>query len=236
MASLNAHELTAAYALDALDAREVAEYEEHLATCEQCRDDLAALSVPAGALAFAVESPAPPPELRGRILEAARAERPNVVPLRSHWSTAVRVVAVAAAAVAVGIGIWAVTLHRSLDHERNARNAANSALEILSDPTARRFALTGSAASNGALAVKPNGQAAIVVPRLAAAPSGKTYEAWVIANGKPVRAGTFPGGGDTAVLHLERSVPNGAQVAVTVEKQPGVDAPTSKIVLATKPV
>jgi anti-sigma factor RsiW len=237
MASLSEHDLTAAYVLDALDAREVEEYEEHLATCEQCRADLAALSVPASALAFAVESPAPPPELRGRLLEAARAERPNVVPLRSRWSTAVGVVvAVAAAAVAVGIGIWAVALHRSLDHERNARNAANRALEILTDPAAKRVALTGSASSNGALAVRPNGEAAIVVPRLAAAPSGKTYEAWVIANGKPVRAGTFPGGGGTAVLPLERDVPNGAQVAVTVEKKPGVDAPTTKIILATKPV
>src|SRR5262249_20119213 len=204
MASLSAHELTAAYALDALDAREVKEYEEHLATCEQCRDDLALLSGPASALAFAVESPAPPPELRSRILEAARAERPNVVPLRSRWNTAARIVAVAAAVVAVGIGIWAATLHRSLDHERSARDEAIRALNILSDPTARRVALTGSASSRGALAVKPNGEAAIVVPRLASAPSGRTYEAWVIANGKPARAGTFPGGGNTAVLHLDR--------------------------------
>ena len=236
MASLSAHDLTAAYALDALDAREVKEYEEHLATCAQCQDDLASLSIPASALAFAVESPAPPTELRGRILEAARAERPNVVPLRSRWSTAVRVVAVAAAVAAVGIGIWAATLHRSLNHERSARDEANRALNILSDPTAKKLPLTGSASSSGALAVKPNGDAAIVVPRLERAPSGKTYEAWVIANGEPVRAGTFPGGGDTAVLHLAEDVPKGAQVAVTIEKKPGVDAPTSKIILATKPV
>src|SRR5262249_33921867 len=136
MASLSAHDLTAAYALDALDAREVKEYEEHLATCAQCQDDLASLSVPASALAFAVESPLPPPDLRNRIIEAARAERPNVVPLRSRWSTAVRVVAVAAAVAAVGIAIWAVTLNRSLNDERGARDEANRALNILSDPTA----------------------------------------------------------------------------------------------------
>src|SRR5262245_8847473 len=122
MASLSAHDLTAAYALDALDAREVHEYEEHLATCEQCRADLALLTVPAGALAFAVESPAPPPELRARILEAARAERPNVVPLRRRWTVAAAAVAAAAAIVALGIGLWAATLHRSLSHERSARN------------------------------------------------------------------------------------------------------------------
>ena len=31
------HELTAAYALDALDDHETREYEEHLRRCEQCR-------------------------------------------------------------------------------------------------------------------------------------------------------------------------------------------------------
>ena len=90
MESLTMHDLTAAYALDALDAEESREYEEHLATCERCREDLAQLGGAAGALAFAVESPAPPAALRSRILETARAERPNVVPLRSRWTGATR--------------------------------------------------------------------------------------------------------------------------------------------------
>src|SRR5207253_6326006 len=38
------HDLTAAYALDALDEPERREYEAHLARCEQCRDELASLS------------------------------------------------------------------------------------------------------------------------------------------------------------------------------------------------
>jgi len=35
------HELSAAYALDALDGNELRAYEAHLAGCERCRDDVA---------------------------------------------------------------------------------------------------------------------------------------------------------------------------------------------------
>ena len=38
------HDLTAAYALDALDPEDAREYEAHLARCERCRGELASLS------------------------------------------------------------------------------------------------------------------------------------------------------------------------------------------------
>ena len=44
-------------------------------------DPAASLQEAAISLAYAIDAPAPPPELRSRILTAARAERPNVVPL-----------------------------------------------------------------------------------------------------------------------------------------------------------
>ena len=107
------HDLSAAYALDALDADEREAYEEHLAGCASCREDVAAFSATAAELAFAVEPGTPPPALRGRILDAARAERPNVVPLRPRWAAPVAAVAAVAACVAVGLGIWNVSLHTS---------------------------------------------------------------------------------------------------------------------------
>ena len=76
------HDLTAAYALDALDPEDVRSYEAHLARCERCRDELASLAEAVDALAYATDAPVPPPELRARILQRARDERPNVVPLR----------------------------------------------------------------------------------------------------------------------------------------------------------
>ena len=93
------HELTAAYALDALEPEEARGYEAHLAGCERCREELASLQTAASALAYAVEPARPPESLRGRILDAARAERPNNLRvLDTYRRRAVRLAAVAAVA------------------------------------------------------------------------------------------------------------------------------------------
>jgi anti-sigma-K factor RskA len=220
---VDVHELTAGYALDALDGDERETYEAHLAQCEPCRTELAELGDSIGALALGVVSPPPPAELRARILEAAAAERRNVVPLpeRRRWLGAV---AAAAACVAVGFGVWAATLNNSLDAERSARAAEHRAMQILADPRSERIALRKA---GGMLAVDPTGQAALLVGGLPAAPSGKTYETWVIEPGsKPARAGLFDGGRQEAML-LDENVPKGATVAVTVERDGGVEAPTA---------
>src|SRR6266511_3762559 len=225
MESLTMHDLTAAYALDALDADEAREYEEHLATCERCRADLAQLGGAASALAFAVESPAPPEALRSRILDAARAERPNVVPMHSRWTGDMRPVA------AVGLGIWALSLSRSLDRERSARARVE---QLLADPDAARVRVSGK--TTGTLVVARNGEAALIVSKLDRAPSGSVYEAWVIHNGKPLRAATFAGGGKTALVGLERRVPPDSLVAVTLERKPGAATPHGKILLHSQTV
>src|SRR5215470_10204707 len=114
-------ELTAAYALDALDDDETRAYEEHLAGCAICQDNLAALSGTMVQLAFAAPPVDPPPALRDRILEAGRAERGNVVPLRSrHWRrptarTTIGVVAALAACLIIGLGVWNISLSNQLD-------------------------------------------------------------------------------------------------------------------------
>ena len=125
------HELTAAYALDALDEQDEREYEAHLARCPSCREELASLAGTATSLAYGVESPAPPPDLRDRILDQARAERPNVVPLRRAWRTWTAAAAAVAACAAIGLGIWAVTLSHSLDRTRSARDQQSRVLSIL---------------------------------------------------------------------------------------------------------
>src|SRR5215212_12187645 len=122
MATLTVHDLTAAYAVDALDAEEAREYERHLAGCDRCQDELAELSQGAAALAYAAEAPAPPAALRESILDAARRERTNVVPLRARWTRTAQAATAIAAAAAVALGIWAASLARSLDSERSAND------------------------------------------------------------------------------------------------------------------
>jgi anti-sigma factor RsiW len=222
------HELTAAYALDALDEREEREYEAHLARCPRCREELASFTETATSLAYGVESPAPPPGLRDRILERARAERPNVVPLRPAWRSWTAAAAAVAACAAIGLGIWAATLSRSLDRERSAKEQQAGVVSILSDPAARRFALSGS---HGTLVVSRTGAGALLVSNLRPAPSGKTYEAWVIQGKTPRRAGTF---GQAKPFKLTRPVPQGAVVAVTLERHGGVNAPTTRPITAAQ--
>jgi len=233
MGSLTVHDLTAAYALDALDPDEAREYEAHLARCERCREELALLATTSTALAHAVETPAPPPDLRERILVAARAERSNVVPLRSRRPQVWQAVTAVAAAAAIGLGIWAATLAHSLDSERSARQRADDVLGVLADPSADRIALHGR---SGSLVVAPSGAAALVIRQLDEAPSGKTYEAWVIEGDHPQPAGTFEGGGATTVIPLQHSVAAGTTVAVTVERHGGADAPHGPIILSAKPL
>lgn len=161
---MDLHDLTAAYALDALDPAEAQAYEEHLGQCEECRAQLAELNETAAALAFATPAPPPPPRLRESILAAAAAERSNVVPLRRrNWTPRVLAVAAAAAAcVAVGFTVAAL---------RPGGSVLTATVVLAADRTAT-----------------------LQVSGLAAPPQGKTYEAWIIPPGRTPRpAGLFTG-------------------------------------------
>ena len=208
------HELTAGYALDALEPRERERYEAHLARCERCREELASFWEVSGALAQAAGGPTPAPALRERILAQARSERPNVVPLRPRFTMPVLSSAAAVAAVAaIAFGIWAVGLSRDLD-------AAKGELAVLGDPNAEVFE---SASGEASLVVTPTGDAALIVRRLAPAPEGKDYQIWVFENGVPRAAGIFERPG---VATLTRRVERGQMVAITIEPDGGLDAPT----------
>jgi anti-sigma-K factor RskA len=201
---MDPHDLTAAYALDALDPDEAEAYERHLSQCEECREQLAELNETATALAFATVAPAPPARLRASILDVAAAERTNVVPLlRRRWvARGLAVAAAAAACIAVGLAV-------SLSQSSKTKTVMASVV------------------------LGPNGAATLHISGLSAAPSGKTYEAWVIPKGgAPRPAGLFPGGGSTTV-RLRGTVPRNAVVAVTRERAGGASTPTPPVLFST---
>jgi anti-sigma-K factor RskA len=215
------HELSALYALDVLSGDERARFEEHLEDCERCRTEIEGLRTAASSLAFAVEGPPPPGELRARVLAAARAEGPNVLPFRPRRSFAVSLVAaaaVAASAAAVALGVWAESLDKSLSHER-------ATISILTDPGARHVPLKGA---RGELVVAPSGDAVLSV-ELPKPPKGTTYEAWV-ADPSVRPAGVFAG----RTTKLRVRVKHGAQVMVSVERAGGVDAPTTTPIVSAR--
>jgi anti-sigma factor RsiW len=231
------HELTAGYALDALDPDERAAYEEHLAGCTSCQEELSAFLETTDALAVAATGPAPAAELRGRILDAARAEPPVVVPIeaarRRRLAPVLGVAAAVAAVVAIALGVWAAHLSNELDKTRSALDGQRSAAAVLADPSARKVSLSSG---DGKLVVDGAGRAALVVEGLGAAPAGKTYETWIIAGGNATPAGTFTGGRQVSVVGVDGTVSSGDVVAVTVERDGGVQAPTSTPIVASSPV
>jgi anti-sigma-K factor RskA len=91
---------------------------------------------------------------------------------------------------------------------------------VLSDPNARTVMTANGEAQ---LVVVPTGKAALVVRKLAPAPKGKDYEIWVFENGVPRPAGVFEQPG---VAMLSRRVEPGQTVAVTLEPDGGLDAPS----------
>jgi anti-sigma-K factor RskA len=211
------HSLVAPYALDALDQQEEREFEEHLASCESCREELARLREAAASLAYASAGAAPPAALRKRILDQARAERPNVVslPRRRNWTAPLAAAAVSAAA-AIALGVWGAT--RPTGSDPFAAVLAQSGAKVV------------SMGDRGALAVAPDGSAAIALSA-PNAPRGKTYEAWVIRDGAARRAGLLSG---RSTLRIEQRVGKGAIVAVTLERAGGVDRPTTPPVAQTR--
>jgi len=232
---ISLHELTAGYALDALDPVEREAFEAHLEGCERCQEELAAFWEVTGGLAVAADGPAPSPALRDRILEAARDEEQNVVPIgtRRRVSPVLAAATAIAAAVAIGLGIYAVSLNNQLDDSRAALSAQQAVAGVLADANATTVDMNGG---SGKVVVDDSGAAVLVLNALPAAPAGKTYQAWVITDNTPVSAGVFAPRGDRAVVPIPQAVPDGAVVAVTIEPDGGVSAPTQAPAMTSDPV
>jgi anti-sigma-K factor RskA len=228
------HELSAAYALDALDPAERDAYEEHLARCAECREAVAAFQDVAADLAYEADAPPPPPALRERILAEARTDGSNVVafPRRRWLAPVAAAAAVAAGVAALALSFWAADLSQQLDDERASLHLSEEAVAMLADPDARRIPLDGA---EGMLVVdEESGEGWLVMRGLESAPSEKTYEAWVIEDGEAVPAGLFAGGGVSTVVSLAAPVSEGAVVAVTLEAAGGVEQPTQDPLFASE--
>ena len=231
-----AHELIAGYALDALEPADRARAKELLERSEEAREELRTLTETTAAMATAVSGPAPPPELRERILQSARDDRQTVVPLESRRRPrlvpVLGVAAAVAAVVAVALGIWGFSVSSDLDESRAALAQARAAAAVLASPDARTVGLEQG---NGSLVVSGS-KAVLVLNDMEGAPQGKTWEVWVLDGETPVRAGLFAGGQARDVVPVEGGVGPGAKVLVTLEPSGGVDAPTTSPVVTSNPV
>lgn len=174
-------ELLAAYALDAIDARDGQALGEHLATCAECRADLVALRDTSALLAHAAPLEAPGAHVRAQILSQIRADknqthttaakvRPMPPRNASIWANALRLAA-AIAFVALMIGVivlWRrdartqnelAQLSQRLEHQqkeqardRELMDRQKEALALLSSSDSKKILLAGTQVAQSARA------------------------------------------------------------------------------------
>lgn len=179
-----------------------------------------------------VELPGP---RAGRHVSPVAADEPpavpggsNVVPMKRSWSKrAPALIAAAAVVCAIAVGGWAI---QSRNAARDDTAAAQEQVEQITSALGATDVQTESvvAAGGGTATVVRSADkdvALLVAHDLPALPSGKTYEAWTFKkDGTPVAAGTF----STNSAHkLPAAGVDTSTVAVTIEPEGGVDAPTS---------
>jgi len=242
--SRRVHELSGAYALDALDDAERQRFERHLRRCPACDEDVRRMTSTATALAMAV-SAEPPPGLKQRVLAAAAAT-PQLPPLpsaaaakrrrgrhvtRSAWFPRLAL-GVAAVGVAAAVVLAVVTV--STQDRLNTVQAQNQAIAaVLAAPDAQIATGTSSTGGTATVVLSYAQQKMIFtssgLPRL---PNAKVYELWLLSTGSAVPAGLLPqpSDGKTAPV-LAWGLTSADKVGVTVEPAGGTGSPTTTPIL-----
>jgi len=209
-----------ALALGALDAEEARVVRAHVAGCESCGVELRALQEAAFAVAETAERDAPD-RLRTKIVERARREG---APRRatSSFSGLFRRPVPLAIPLALAV-LLAISLATYAGAQRD-RDRYASALSGIAGARVIALAPTGEV---------PGVRGSLVIPVSGAAPSGKTWEAWILRGETPLAAGITNDRGVTTLV-LTAPLVSGDGVAVTLEPSGGVDRVTGAPVLAGK--
>jgi anti-sigma factor RsiW len=209
------HALSGAYAVDALDDDERAQFERHLAECAECRSEVDSLREAASLLAETTTS-APPAALRDKVLAGISTVRPlppepsaaPVVSLESRRRRRTTAwLAAAAAVVALGGGgvVWNQVHDSSCDRFCQVAEASD----------AHTYKVQLGDATASVVVSKKNNGAYIVTQRMPAAPAGKEYVLWLQHGSMMTQAGVMPKGPDNEVLLSgDAATADGAAVSI----------------------
>jgi anti-sigma-K factor RskA len=249
------HTLAGAFALDAVNDVERAEFARHLEECESCAQEVAELRATAARLGAAMAEE-PPPEFKDRVLAAMHATRqlpPRTRPgshERSRRSARAPrwAVVVAAAAAVIGLaagGVFggiALTQQQELQSAQSRLDQAKQRYEpvaaLLSAPDAKTA--HGEAPIGGGVTViasKSLNRVMVMDTGLPAQPGGKVYEAWLITGGNAPRSAGVIAASDDGGLVVADGVGPVDQLAVSVEQAGGspTGAPTDVLMSMPAP-
>jgi anti-sigma-K factor RskA len=223
------HALSGAYAVDALDDAERAEFEQHLAVCPECRAEVASFRE-TGALLSETEAVTPPASLRDSVLAGISQVRPlppeSPAPPTRLSSSHVRrrglsQLLVAAAAVVL-LAVGALAWHPWQD------DRATLADQILHAPDAVKIVerLPGGRGELTLVRSASLHRAVLVGHDVPAAPAGRTYQMWLQQPGQDMVSAGLMTQADTPTV-LMGDAATAAAAAVSVEPAGGSPQPTS---------
>ncbi|HET7477841.1 MAG TPA: anti-sigma factor [Dermatophilaceae bacterium] len=244
------HTLAGAYAVDAVDGVERARFEQHLAGCAECREEVASLRLAAAELGELVVA-GPPAYLRDAVLSGISSVRP--LPLPSTPAPA-----------GPPVGRHPVRpeqeadpharVHRLADRRRRRTRAWAAGLvaaaglgvvglvwqpwrtelsptdRVLQAQDARRYPTTVQDGVATIVRSASLGRAVLVAEKLPALPADKVYELWLQrADGTFAPAGLVPKtGADEVVQPLTGDARTALGAGITVEPAGGSPQPTTK--------
>lgn len=221
----------AAYALGALDTAELRSFEEHLAGCEQCQNELAQMRAAAVKLPAAMPPATPPPQLKQRVMTIVRAEaaqaaaaarpadapahrrrRPRVLqPLSSRAGLAL------AGAAAIALVVVVVVL------------ASGGATPV------RTFAGVVHAPGASASVRESGSRAQLRVARLPAPPPGRIYEVWLQRKGSAPRPASVLFSTTSGSVPVHANLRGVQTLLVTAEPRPnGSPSPTRPPIIVVR--
>ena len=218
------HVLTGSYALDAISDAECEEFERHLQHCPACAAEVRGMRETAVRLARA-RAVAPPARMEQRVLAATYRTR-QLPPLPRDQIRATRafprrlavLAAAASVAAAVALGVTQLSAQHHLDRARETAIA-----RVVTAPDAR--VETARASVGGSVTVVTSAalrEAVVSTTGMAAPPSGRAYQVWVMSPSGARSAGLLHG---TSLL--ASAVRPGDRIGITVEPARGSTRPTT---------
>jgi hypothetical protein len=231
------HTLAGAYAMDAVGDADRARFEQHLAGCAPCREEIRGLREATARLALAT-AVQPRADLRDTTLRAAARTRqlppavsvigPVKSPRRRLAGPLPRLALTAACALAAVVVVLATMMHGTqhrLD-QAQLRSHAIAAVLTASDVTM----LTAQVSTGGSATVLMSHQRHALVfsaQGLAALPAAQRYELWLMGPAGSRAAGLLPASGRMIGPVVVSGLGPGDKVGVTIEPAAGSRKPTS---------
>lgn len=253
---MSAHEAmlddVAVYALGSLAPDEAKRVREHLATCEECREEYAQLQPAAGALAYSAEAcpdqergaVVASPMLKARVMQQIRRDvaetKTNVAEMRAVRPIVWPAYAVAAACLAIALITGIMNISQSDQMHQTRTEIAQMESQnhrLLQQLAQQRVALADLVSPDSQRYGVDHGQVIrhgkrlyLAMEALPAPPKGKVYQAWTLRSGatRMSPSVTFvPNASGVALVPIPADASVVAAVAVSIEPDGGSKQPTS---------